>query len=146
MFVIDFFKFSLAEKKKMDMKALEGFHIRYTIDNCKNKVEIQEVLDSLTNLSLVKAYHAMIDPDHFCYYCFRCRLHNWIQDTLIARDSPEFRLGYSSEFLTLKDLEPYPFYEIYLENIRKKYLWLIFLFAVEKMCEEINVCHKFMKW
>ena len=29
------------------MKALEGFHIRYTIDNCKNKFEIQEVLDSL---------------------------------------------------------------------------------------------------
>ena len=55
----------------MDMKALEeGFHIRYVIDNCKNKFEIQEVLDSLTNISLVKEYHAASDPDHFCCYCF----------------------------------------------------------------------------
>ena len=73
------------------VKALiEGFHITYAIDNCKNKFEIQKVLDSLTNISLVKAYHATFNPDHFCCFCFKCRLHNQIQDTLLARDSTEF--------------------------------------------------------
>ena len=87
----------------------------------EGKFEIQEVLDSLTNISLLKAYHATIDSDHFCCYCFRCRLHDRIQDTLIARDSPEFRLDYSSDFQEMEDLEPYPFYEIYYQRIRKKY-------------------------
>ena len=32
----------------------EGYHITYAIDNCKTKVEIQKVLDSLTNISLAK--------------------------------------------------------------------------------------------
>ena len=80
-------------KRKKSLKALsEGFHIMYAVDNCKNKFEIQEVLDSLTNISLVKAYHATYDSDHFCCYYFRCRLHDRIQDTLIARHLPEFRL------------------------------------------------------
>ena len=106
----------------MSLKALsEGFHIMYAVDNCKNKFEIQDVLDSLTNICLVKAYLATIDPDHFCCNCFRCRLHDLIQDTLIARDSPEFRLDYGSDFQKLEDLQPYPFYEIYYESIRKKY-------------------------
>ena len=110
-------------QRKKSLKALsEGFHIIYADDNCKNKFEIQEILDSLTNISLVKAYHATIDSDHFCCYCFRCYcLHDRIQDTLIARDSPEFRLDYSSDFQDMEDLEPYPFYEIYYERIRKKY-------------------------
>ena len=43
-----------------------------------------------------------------------------VQDTLMARDSFEFRLDFSSDFQQLEDLEPYQFYEIYLENIRKK--------------------------
>ena len=103
------------------MKALvEGFHISYAIDNCKNKVEIQKVLDSLTNISLVKAYHATINPDHIGCFCFNCRLHHQIQDTLLARDSPEFRLDYSTDFQKLRDLHPYPFYEIYRENIKRK--------------------------
>ena len=85
----------------------------YAADNCKNKFEIQEVLDSLTNISLVKAYHATIDSGLFCCYCFRCHLHDRIQVTLIARDSPESRLVYSKDFQKLEDLEPYPFYEIY---------------------------------
>ena len=106
----------------MLLKALaEGFHIMYAINNSKNKFEIQKVLNQLTKISLVKAYHATINPDHFCCYCFRCRLHDRIQDTLIARDSFEFRFDFSSDFQQLEDLEPFPFYEIYLENIRKKY-------------------------
>ena len=105
-----------------EVKALaEGFHITYATYNCKNKVEIQKVLDSLTNISLVKAYHATINPDHFCCFCFKCRLHDQIQDTLLYRDSPEFRLDCSTDFQKLHDLPPYPFYEIYHENIKKKY-------------------------
>ena len=72
------------------VKALnEGFHITHAIDNCKNKVKIQKVLDSLTNISLVKAYHSTINPDHFCCFCFKCCLYDQIQDTLLARDSPK---------------------------------------------------------
>ena len=93
----------------------------YAVDNCKNKFKIQEVLVSLTSISLVKSYHATIDSDHFCCYFFRCRLHGRIQDTLIARDSPEFRLDYSSGFQKLEDLEPYPFYEINYGRIRNQY-------------------------
>ena len=106
----------------MSLKALtEGFHVMYAIDNCKNKFEIQKVLDQLTNISLVKVHHATINPEHFCCYCFWCSLHDRIQDALTARDSFEFRLDFSSDFQELEDLEPYPFYEIYLENKRKKY-------------------------
>ena len=109
-------------EKKMSLRALaEGFHIIYAIDNCKNKFEIQKVLDQLTNISLVEAYHVTINPDHFCCYCFHCCLHDRIQDKLIARDSFEFRLDFSSDFPLLEDLEPFPFYEVYLENIRKRY-------------------------
>ena len=72
-------------------KALsEGSNITYAVDSCKNKFEIQDVLDSLTNISLVRAYHVTINPDHYCCYCFRCRLHNQIQDTLIDRNLLEF--------------------------------------------------------
>ena len=78
-------------------------------------------LNQLTNISLVKAYHATINPDHFCCYCFWCRLHDQIQDTLIASDSYEFRLDFANDFQNLEDLEPFPFCNIYLENIRKKY-------------------------
>ena len=114
-------KMDINERKK-NLKALsKGFHIMHAVDNCKNKFEIQEVLHSLTNISLVKAYHATIDSDHFCCYCFRCRLHNRIHDTLIASYSPEFWLHYSSDFQKLEDLEPYPFHEIYYERIRNKY-------------------------
>ena len=81
----------LTNKKMSAVKALiEGFHIMYAIDNCKNKIEIQKVLDFLTNISLVKAYHATINPDYFSCFCFKCRLHNQIQDTLLATDSHEF--------------------------------------------------------
>ena len=83
--------------------------------------EIQDVVDSLTNISLVKAYHATISPNHYCCYCFRCRLHYQIQDTLTDSNSPEFLLDYSSDFQKLEDLQPYPFREIYQERIRKKY-------------------------
>ena len=82
-----------------EVKALsERFHITYTTDNCKNKVEIQKVLDSLTNISLVKSYYAIINPDHIACFCFKCRLYDQIQDTLLARDSPEFRLDYNTDF------------------------------------------------
>ena len=103
-------------------KALsDGFDITYAVDNCKNKFQIQDVLDSLTNISLVKAYHATINPDHSCCYCFRCCLHDQIQDTLIDRNSHEFLLDCSGDFQRLEDLQPYPFREIYQERIRKKY-------------------------
>ena len=87
----------------------EDSDITYAVDNCKNKFEIQDVLDSLTNISLVKAYHATINPDHYCCYCFRCRLHDQIQDTLTDRNSREFLLDYSNGFQKLEDLQPYPF-------------------------------------
>ena len=113
----------LIKKKMSELKALnEGFHITYAIDNCKNKVETQKVLDSLTNIFLVKAYHATINPDHFCFSCFKCRLHDQTQDTLLPRDSSEFRLDYNTDFQKLHDFPPYPFYEIYRENIKKKVL------------------------
>ena len=99
----------------------EDSNITCAIDNFKNKFEIQDVLDSLTNISLVKAYHATINPDHYCCYCFRCRLHDQIQDTLTDRNSREFLLDYSNDFQKLEDLQPYPFREIYQERIRKKY-------------------------
>ena len=99
----------------------EDSDIAYAVDHCKNKFEIQDVLDSLINISLVKAYHATINPDHYCCYCFRCRLHDQIQDTLTDRNSREFLLDYSNDFQKLEDLQPYPFREIYQERIRKKY-------------------------
>ena len=96
-----------------EVKALaEGYHITYAIDNCKNKVEIQKVLDSLTNISLVKAYHATINPGHICCFCFKCRLHHQIQDILLNRDSTEFELNHSTDFKKLVDFPPYPFYEV----------------------------------
>ena len=92
-------------KPKKSLKALrEGFEIMYAVNNCKNKFEMQDVLDSLTNIFLVKAHHATVNPDYFCGYCFRCRLHDRIQDTLIARDSHEFQLDYDSDFQKLEDL------------------------------------------
>ena len=103
-------------------KALtEGSDRKYAVDNCKNKFDIQDVLDSLKNISLVKAYHATINPNHCCCYCFRYRFFDQSQDTLIDGSSPEFVLDYSSNFQKLEDLQPYLFCEIYQERIRKKY-------------------------
>ena len=125
--IINYFRFLDQLIRKMsELKALsEGFHIMCTIDNCKSKAEIQKVLDSLTNISLVKVYHATINLNHISCFCLKCRLHDQIQDALLARDSPESRLDYSTNFQKLYDLPPYPFCKTYRENIFKncKFDW-----------------------
>ena len=49
----------MAENKKV---LVAGFHIVWTTDHCINKYR-QTVLDSLTSLSLAKAYYSLVQQN-----------------------------------------------------------------------------------
>ena len=45
------------------------FHIVWATDHCINK-DTQNILDSLTSLSLAKAYYYLFQPEHFGCWCY----------------------------------------------------------------------------
>ena len=73
-------------------KALkEGDDIHYGLDNLINS-KIQGILDSLSDLSLAKAYFVTINPDHTGCGFYLCTLNNMLRDTLRDRGVTEKNL------------------------------------------------------
>ena len=69
----------MVEKKKI---VVAGFHIVWATDHCINK-DRQSILDSLTSLSLAKAYYFFFQPGHFDCWCYYCHLKHMILRTII---------------------------------------------------------------
>ena len=73
----------------------------------------EEILKSLTNLSLAKAYNYRIQPKHLACECYYCSLNYWIRKVLLDR-------GKCVEYLSVgvtglerfeEMIQFYPYYE-----------------------------------
>ena len=86
-FCISFFEQLILKMKKMaeNKKVLfAGFYIAPATDHCINK-DTQSILDSLTSLSLAKAYYSLFQPEHFRCWCYYCHLKHMIMYTIMDR-------------------------------------------------------------
>ena len=86
-FCISFFEQLILKMKKMaeNKKVLfAGFYIVPATDHCINK-DTQSILDSLTSLSLAKAYYSLFQPEHFRCWCYYCHLKHMIMYTIMDR-------------------------------------------------------------
>ena len=103
----------MAENKKF---LVAGFHIAWATHHGINK-DTQIILDSLTSLSLAKAYYSLLQPKHFCFLCYYCHLKHMILHTIIDRGD---NFKYLTGELKLDEFEEktssYLFYEEWLEN------------------------------
>ena len=64
----------MAKKKIENKKVLvAAFHIVSATDHCINK-RTQSILNSLTSLSLAKAYYSLFQLEHFGCWCYYCHL------------------------------------------------------------------------
>ena len=103
-------------------KALnKGYDIHYAIDNVINS-KGQGILDSLSDLSLAKAYFATIDPDHTGCDCYLCTLNYMFRDTLRDRGVTDKYLVSVTHLKNFVETEPfYPlkeeWYEKYVESV-----------------------------
>lgn len=72
----------------------------------------QNILNSLTSLSLAKAYYSMFQPDHCGSWCYGCHLQYMVLNAIMDRGSNS---KYLNGQLTLDNFEedklPYPFHE-----------------------------------
>ena len=68
----------------------DGFHIYYATF-CKN-INTQALLDSLSDLSLAKAYYYRFQSGHYSCWCFRCKLQNQMLQVMLKRGSNETSL------------------------------------------------------
>ena len=86
-------KMSCSKKVKLEKIASkgvaleDGFHFYYAT-LCKN-INIQALLDSLTDLSLAKAYYYTFQSGHYSCQCIRCKLQNKILQVILKRGSNE---------------------------------------------------------
>ena len=77
----------------------------------------QNTLNSLTSLSLAKAYYSMFQPDHCGFWCYGCHLQHMVLNTVMDRGGNS---KYLNGQLTLDNFEedklPYRFYEKWLRK------------------------------
>ena len=103
----------MAENKKV---LFAGFYIVPATDHCINK-DTQSILDSLTSLSLAKAYYSLFQPEHFSCWCYYCHLKHMILHKIMDRGDT---YKYLDSELKLDEFEekgsPYPFYKEYLKK------------------------------
>ena len=103
----------MAENKNV---LVAGFRIVWATHDCINK-DTQSSLDSLTSLSLAKAYYSLIQPEHISCWCYYCHLKLMIVRTIMDRGD---NYKYLNSELKLDEFEekgsPYQFYEEWLKN------------------------------
>ena len=103
----------MADNKKF---LVDGFHIAWATHHCINK-DTQSILDSLTSLSLAKAYYSLFQRKHFSFLCYYCHLKHMILHKIIDRGD---NFKYLNGELKLDEFEEktssYLFYEEWLEN------------------------------
>lgn len=61
-----------------------GYDINYAVRNVVNS-KTKEILSSLTNLSLAKTHHYIIQPEHLACKCYYCSLNYLIRNVLLSR-------------------------------------------------------------
>ena len=91
----------------------DGFHIYYAT-LCKN-INIRALLDSLTDLSLAKAYYYTFQSGHNGCWCFRCKLQNEILQIMLKGGSNEIYLCGTDIYDTdrfVEEQEPFPFVDL----------------------------------
>ena len=84
-------------------------------------MKTQEILDSLTDLLLAKAYYATTEPDHIGCECYQCTLNYMLSDTLRNRDIAKLDKYLGSVTKLRKFVETEPFY-LFKEEWYKKYV------------------------
>ena len=98
-----------------------GYDINYAVRNVVNS-KTEEILNSLTNLSLAKAYHYTIQPEHLVCKWYYCSLNYLIRKVLLSG-------GKCAEYLSrgvtgLEQFEEtvpfYPYYEKYYGLLDKE--------------------------
>ena len=72
--------------------ARHSYDMNYALNNVINSVT-QKILDSLTDLSLAKAYYYTIQPDLQACECYYCSLHYMLRKTLFERGTSHIYLG-----------------------------------------------------
>ena len=101
--------------------ALEDeFHIYYA-SLCEN-MNMQTCLESLSDLSLAKAYYYMFQSGHNGCQSFRCNLQNQILQTMLKRSSNEIYLCGADIYDTdrfVEEQEPFPFVNLWHEKSPK---------------------------
>ena len=105
----------------VSLRALRnGYGINYAVKMVVNS-KTEEILKSLTNLSLAKAYNYTIQPEHLACECYYCSLNYLIRKLLLDR-------GICVEYLSVgvtvlerfEETVPfYPYSEEYYELLEK---------------------------
>ena len=105
----------------VSLRALRnGYGINYAVKMVVNS-KTEEILKSLTNLSLAKAYNYTIQPEHLACECYYCSLNYLIRKLLLDR-------GICVEYLSVgvtvlerfeETIPFYPYYEEYYELLEK---------------------------
>ena len=95
------------------------FHIHWATDHTINN-NTETILDSLTSLSLAKAYYDSFQPVHHGCWCYYYHLQHMILRTTMDRRHNYKYLNGALALNKFEELEPpYPFYE---ECLRKNNL------------------------
>ena len=102
-----------------------GFDINYALDHAIT-FETQNILDSLIDSSLQKAYHYPIQPEHMACECYYCSLNYMIRKTLMNRGTGRVALS------EIEGTAPiYLFYEEWLDKVTQKNVMSLFsMFSV----------------
>ena len=115
-----------ATKKAEPKRALRyGFDINYALDHTVTS-ETQNILDSLTDSSLQKAYHYTIQPEHMACECNYRSLNYMIRKTLMNRGTGRIALSEIEETVPIC-----PFYEEWLDKVTEQNVRSLFsMFSV----------------
>ena len=92
----------------------DGFRIYYA-SLCEN-INMQTCLESLSDLSLAKAYYYTFQSGHNGCRCFRCKLQNQILQIMLKRGSNETYLCGADIYDTdsfVEEQEPFPFVDLW---------------------------------
>ena len=106
----------MAENKQEKKDLAAGSHISLAV-NQRIKKDTQGILNSLTSLSLAKAYYSLFQSGHYDCWCFYCHLQHMILRTIMDRGD---HYKYLNGELNLDNFEetdpPDPFYEEWLRK------------------------------
>lgn len=102
-------------KKELKKRVLTaGFHIAWATNHSINS-ETQNILDSLTSLSLTKAFYSLFQPEHYGCWFYYCHLKHLVLRTLMDRRDNYCYLTTKTDLNKMGDESaPYPFYEEWL--------------------------------